>query len=323
MKRFRHVLALAIAVTLIAVIGGAFATFTYPLKPPDDFDGEVNLSLGMFEYYEGTGDMNMAEEMLADRFVKEMTTMFVSPNDTRLDDVIEARKNRGSFWLSPKEFAVDDSASESRELREILGLEDYPELTVIIKFVSGSPGYELFTTRVDVDAKDENGNYIIPEEEFANETTFIYPVNRTTFKSDGNGGYVVDKVTVGYSRAIYYYETATTQNTTRTYDVSAWAEGNSTSTAVPMEPEIIGEAITVQNIDKQKEAYFSFTVGGWNGAPTGKYVFTTSVEGLTATILNSSGRDVTKNNLSNGTYYLKLNYSTEGEPEDFKFTFTP
>ncbi|MBQ3234899.1 MAG: hypothetical protein IJA97_01940 [Clostridia bacterium] len=322
MKSIRHLFVLAIAVMLIAVVGGAFATFVYPVKPPEDIDGEVNVSLGMFEYYEGTGDMNMAEEIVADRFVKEMTTMLTNANNTRLDEVIEARKSSGSFWLQPKEFAADDPAGESRELREILGLEEYPELTVIIKFVSGSPGYELFTTRVDVDAKDENGNYIIPEEEFSNETTFIYPVNRTTFKSDGKGGYVVDKVTVGYSRAIYYYETATTQNTTRTYDVSTWAEGNSTSTAVPMETEIIGEEITVQNIDKQKEAYFGFSVGGWGGASTGKYKFTTSVQGLTATILNSSGRNVTNSNLSNGNYYLKLSYSTEGEPEDFKFTFS-
>ncbi len=314
MKRLLRLSVIMVFISLLCV-GGAFAAFIYPNSPPKDLTGDLSLSLNKFEYYEGGDYMEMAEELVTNKFVTEMTTMLKTPNATRLDEVIEARKDRGSWFTSPKEFAANDVAGESIELRQILELDKYPELTVIIKFVSGTPGYELFTTRVNVDAKDENGNYVIPEEEFSEETTFIYPVNRTTFKSDGKGGYTVDHVTVGYSRAIYYYETATAQNTTRTYDVSTWAEGNSYSTAVEMESKIVTKEITVQNIDKEKTAYFKFKVPS-----RGKYVFNTTTPGLTGLICNSSGVAQTGNLSTTTTYYLKLTYSTNDNPQNFKFT---
>ncbi|MBO7215256.1 MAG: hypothetical protein J6V66_07200 [Clostridia bacterium] len=317
MKSFRPLTYILVSLFTVMLIGGAFATFVYQSSPPDDVTGDVSLSLNKFEYYEGGDYMEMAEELVTNKFVTEMTTMLKSPNSTRLDEVIEARKDRGGWFMSPKEFAANDVAGESVELRQILELDKYPELTVIIKFVSGTPGYELFTTRVNVDAKDENGNFVIPEEEFSEETTFIYPVNRTTFKSDGKGGYVVDHVTVGYSRAIYYYETATAQNTTRTYDVSTWAEGNSFSTAVEIESGIVGKEITVQNIDKEKTAYFKFKVPS-----RGRYKFSTTTPGLTGLICNSSGVAVTGNLSTNTNYYLKLTYSAQGEAENFKFTLS-
>ena len=189
--------------------------------------------------------------------------------------------------------------------------------------------FKLIKLRTMSNAKDKDGNYIIPEEEFVSETTFIYPVNRTTFTVLADGTYSAKEVTVGYSRAIYYYETPTQQSTTRTYDVSTWAEGISFNTAITMESGIIGEVITVQNIDQQKEVYFKFTVNS-----NANYTFTPHVEGLTAQVYNSSQQAVGNSN-ANGwsgrltgsgwggtTYYLKLVYNTDTDPTDMKFTFS-
>lgn len=315
-KKFSRTLSIVLVIAIICLIGGVNASYIYAIDSPEDVDNSLSIWLQPYEEFEGSEEMVTGELLVTDRFITEINTMLTNPNSTELDETIETRKEKGSSWWPVNEFAADDPASEGETLRKILGLDDFPELTVIIKFVDDAPGYELYTTRVDVDKKDENGNYLIPESEFEKETTFIYPVNRTTFKSDGNGNYVVDHVTVGYSRAIYYYATPTTQTTTRTYDVSTWAEGKSINTAVEIERGIIGQEITVQNIDKQKEVYFKFSV-----STRGKYNFDTSVDGLTAVILNSRGQDVTNSNLSAyTTYYLRLNYSTEGTPEDFKFT---
>ena len=77
----------------------------------------------------------------------------------------------------------------------------------------------------------------------------------------------------------------------------------------------LGDEITVQNVDEQKEVFFKFTVSS-----RGRYAFTTDVTGLTALIYNSSYADVTNNTLyANTTYYLKLNYITMGNAQDFKF----
>ncbi len=318
-KQAKRLCVVLVLLTLFTV-GGVFASWVYPDDLTAVFYKDFKVDLDMFEYIEGSDEMVTGEVVVAEKFAEELGKMLSSPNSTTLDEIVEARKDKGG-WFSINELAADDPADEGVKLRELLGLDEFPELTVIIKFTSGTPGYELFTTRVDVDAKDENGNYIIPEEEFENETTFIYPVNRVTFSRDSSGKYVANKVVVGYSRAIYYYETPTSQSTTRTYDVSTWAMGTDFASAIPMENEIIGKEITVQNIDKQKEVYFEFSVGGWGGASTGRYRVTTQTEGLTATIYNSS-YNVVNGNLSRGTYYVKLSYSTTEEPENFKFTLS-
>ena len=316
-KQAKRLCVVLVLLTLFTV-GGVFASWVYPDNLTAIFSKDFKVDLDMFEYIEGSDEMVTGEVVVAEKFAEELGKMLSSPNSTTLDEIVEARKDKGG-WFSINELAADDPADEGVKLRQLLGLDEFPELTVIIKFTSGTPGYELFTTRVDVDAKDENGNYIIPEEEFENETTFIYPVNRVTFSRESNGKYVANKVVVGYSRAIYYYATPTTQSTTRTYDVSTWAMGADFASAIPMENEIIGKEITVQNIDKQKEVYFEFSVGGWGGASTGRYTVSTNTKGLTATIYNSSYKEVS-GNLSRGTYYLKLSYTTNDEPENFKFT---
>ena len=323
-KSMRWICSLIVLIVGVLSIGGAYAVWMYPMDRVDNLTVGKDINVKVFNYIEGDNDMVIGEAVVAERLVAEINKMNANPNSTRLDEITEARKDKGGWLSSINELAADDPEDEGVELRTLLGLKEFPELTVIIKFVDGGAGYELFTTRVDVDAKDENGNYIIPEEEFSEETTFIYPVNRITFKKE-NGQFVVDQATVGYSRAIYYYETPTQQSTTRCYDVSTWAEGVSTGTAVPMENNIIGKEITVDNIDKTKEVYFKFTVGGWGGLSSGVYQFTTSTQGLTGRILNSNGQDVTGQNLSGSTfsskdYYLKLTYATEGDPENFKFT---
>ena len=315
-KRYSRILALFMVIITLLTVGGVYATFIYAENPPGTILQDTSLRVESFSYVPGAGQMVSGEVAVTEKFVQEVNKIVSDPNQTQLDEIIEARKDKGSWFFSINELAADDPEAEG--LRELLGIDNYPELTVIIKFTSGVPAYELYTTRVDVDAKDENGNYIIPETEFKNETTYIYPVNRTTFQVLADGTYSAQQVTVGYSRAIYYYETPTSQSTTRTYDVSTWAEGTSYQTAVNIESDIIGKEITVQNTAQQKEVYFKFTVSS-----AGRYYFNTSVAGLSAKIYNSSYKQVTNNNLSaRTTYYLKLNYQTEGEPQDFKFTLS-
>lgn len=321
-KSMRWICSLVVLIVGVLSIGGAYAVWSYPTNRVDDYQIQKNIKVNLFEFIEGDNDMVMGEAVVAERLVAEINKMNDDASTTTLDEITEDRKDKGGWFGTINELAADDPDDVGERLRKLLGLEEFPELTVIIKFTNSGSGYELFTTRVDVDAKDENGNYIIPEKEFENETTFIYPVNRTIFKRGTDGDYVVDQATVGYSRAIYYYETPTQQSTTRCYDVTMWAEGNSFATAVEMENDIIGKEITVQNIDQTKEVYFKFTVGGWGGASTGVYKVATATEGLTANIYNSNRQDVTGNRLTSGTYYLKLTYATDGKPEDFKFTLS-
>ncbi|MBQ2711305.1 MAG: hypothetical protein IJF66_05125 [Clostridia bacterium] len=326
-RKITHGLAIFLLVITVISIGGVYATFTYSIDPPHLLEQDLQLKVEPFTYLPGANEMVSGEVAVTERFVAELNKIAKDKNSTELDEIIEARKDKGSAWWPINELAADDP--EASALREILGIDEYPELTVIIKFLNSVPAYELYTTRVDVDAKDKDGNYIIPEEEFVSETTFLYPVNRTTFTVLADGTYSAKEVTVGYSRAIYYYETPTQQSTTRTYDVSTWAEGISFNTAITMESGIIGKVITVQNIDQQKEVYFKFTVNS-----NANYTFTPHVEGLTAQVYNSSQQAVGNSN-ANGwsgrltgsawggtTYYLKLVYNTDTDPTDMKFTFS-
>lgn len=327
LKSVRWICSLVVVLVCVLSIGGAYAVWSYPTDRLDDFQLGKKITMEAFDIIEGDNDMVVGEAVVAEKLVAEINKMNADASTTTLDEITEERKDKGGWLGTINELAADDPDDVGAKLKALLGLDTYPELTVIIKFISAAPGYELFTTRVDVDAKDENGEYIIPESEFENETTFIYPVNRTTFKMGMDGNYVIDTATVGYSRAIYYYDTPTQQSTTRCYDVTMWAEGTSFDTAVEMENDIIGKEITVQNIDQTKEMYFQFTIGGWGGASAGVYKVTTETAGLTATIYNSSGQDVTGQRLtgstwSSSTYYLKLSYTTTGTPENFKFTLS-
>ena len=325
-KSIRWICSLVVLIVGVLSIGGAYAIWSYPTDRVDDYQLKKDIKVNLFEFIEGDNDMVVGEAVVAERLVEEINKMNANASTTILDEITEARKDKGGWLTTINELAADDPDDVGVQLKNLLGLQDFPELTVIIKFTNSGAGYELFTTRVDVDAKDENGNYIIPEEEFSEETTFIYPVNRTTFKKE-NGQFVVDQATVGYSRAIYYYDYNNSSNPqgtkTRCYDVTMWAEGHSFDTAVEMESDIIGKEITVDNIDKTKEVYFSFSV---NRSNRGVYNVTTSTPGLTARIYDSNNNDVTDQTIgSTGwfgstTYYLKLTYATDGVPENFKFT---
>lgn len=325
-KSMRWICSLIVLIVGVLSIGGAYAVWMYPMDRVDNLTVGKDINVKVFNYIEGDNDMVIGEAVVAERLVAEINKMNSNPNSTKLDEITEERKDKGGWFSSINELAADDPNSVGTQLRTLLGLNEFPELTVIIKFVDGGAGYELFTTRVDVDAKDENGNDIIPEEEFSEETTFIYPVNRITFKKE-NGQFVVDQATVGYSRAIYYYDYNNSSNPqgtkTRCYDVTMWAEGHSFDTAVEMESKIIGKEITVDNIDKTKEVYFSFSV---NRSNRGVYNVTTSTPGLTARIYDSNNKDVTGQTIGStglfgsSTYYLKLTYAADGDPENFKFT---
>ncbi len=326
-KSMRWICSLVVLIVGILSIGGAYAIWSYPTDRVDDYQVKKDITMDAFNFIEGDNDMVVGEAVVADRLVEEINKMNANASSTILDEITEERKDKGGWLATINELAADDPNNVGARLRALLGLDEFPELTLIIKFTNSGCGYELFTTRVDVDAKDENGEYIIPEEEFSEETTFIYPVNRTTFKRGADGKYVVDQASVGYSRAIYYYDYDNSSNPqgrkTRCYDVTMWAEGNSFDTAVEMENEIIGKEITVDNIDKTKEVYFRFSV---NRSNRGVYNVATSTPGLTARIYDSNNNDVTGQTIGSTslfgstTYYLKLTYTTDGVPENFKFT---
>ncbi|MBR7110250.1 MAG: hypothetical protein IKC83_00080 [Clostridia bacterium] len=323
-KGIRRAIILTLILVTLLVTGGAYASWTF-CEEKVDIPSTEPFSLDMYPYIEGTHDMVTGEFFVAQKFAEELTKLQNNSNSTIIDEIFETRKDdaNGSWFVTVNEMAADDIGEEGAQLRELFELDKYPELTVIIKFTSGNPGYELFTTRVDVDAKDEDGNYIIPTEEFENETTYIYPVNRTTFTwSYEEGKYVANESTVGYSRGIYYWDKQENgswgQSTTRTYDVTTWAEGTSISTAVEIEDDIVGLETTIENIDNQKEAYFKF-----KAQSRAVHTVNISTPGLKAVILDSNGRNVTTSRLTRGTtYYIRFTYSTEDEPQNFVFTIT-
>ena len=303
---------LMVGLIFLASVTGVLATWEYATAAPG-LENESSFELGAFSYLPGTGDLVTGEVSVTERFVEEINK---DNTQTIIHQLIADRKAKGSGWASINELAADDPNAEG--IKELLGIDKYPDLTVVIKFLDDVPSYELYTTRVDIDAVDENGNFIITDDDINNETTYIYPVNRTTFTVLADGTYEAKDVTVGYSRAIWYYETPTQKTDMRTFDVTLWNEGKDIATAVQLEDSVLGNEVTVQNIDQQKVAYFKFTVGYFN---TGTYTVRCNTPGLTAQILKSNGTAAT-GRLSRGTYYVKLTYTTTGEPEDFKFTLS-
>jgi len=218
-----------VIVTVFSITGVA-ATWQYATGNASSVTTSWFANVREFLYAEGDNEGEMVSEELA--LTNRLVDIFngnVSENLTQAQiDMLESaiQERRGEGWRI-NELLADDKDCAA-EMKDVLGLKDDTELTVIIKFVDDNandnvPDYELFTTRVDVDGKDENGNYIIPEDRFANENGYIYPVNRTTFIYK-DGKLVVNNVEVGYSRTIYYWEN-NAKTETRTYDVTQWATG--------------------------------------------------------------------------------------------------
>ena len=285
---------------LVLTAGGVFASWNFYERAPHSESTDFNVTVKEFAWT-GSEEMVNGETHVVTRFIEEINK---SASETIIHDLIEAREDKGSWFAPIRELAADDP--EATGLIELLGIDKYPELTVIIKFIDGTPGYELYTTRVDVDAKDSNGNYIITDEQVNNETMWIYPVNRTTF-SVVDGKYEVDTVTIGYSRAIWYYEDPYTKSDIRTFDVVLWQEGKDMNTAITLETAVIGEKITIQNIDAHKEVWFEFTPNR-----TATYTFTMANSSTRVEVYNANGNRVNNYNLTrNNTYYIKVIYDQQ------------
>lgn len=307
MKKLR-VFSAILAFVAVLSVASVCATWVY-IQNADPLNHSLSdVEMNHFVFIEGDEEMITAEAVFTENFIKEIN----DPNSP-IHDYIDARKDKGSFFASVNELALNDPEADG--LKELLGLTAYPEITAIIKFKSGTPAYELFSTRVDVYEKDENGNYVIPDSVFEDETMFIYPVNRVTLKVQG-GKYVADSVSHGYSRTIWYYETPTSQSDVRTFDVSAWAEGVSMSTALTIETGIIGKEITVKNTEESKEVWFVFK-------PTTRNKTYSFVGGnCTAKVYNSSGNEVSNSMTRNNTYYIRVSYTHFGAPENIRFTIS-
>ena len=300
MKMFNKVLVPIIIFVCVVAVGGVFASWNFYEGSPHEESTEFSVTVKEFAWT-GSEEMVTGETSVVTKFVEEINK---STSDTIIHDLISNRQDKGSWFAPIRELAADDPEAEG--LVELLGLDKYPDLTVIIKFVDGTSEYELYTTRVNVDAKDENGNYIITDEQVDNETMWIYPVNRTTF-TVVDGKYEVDTVTIGYSRAIWYYSDPYTKSDIRTFDVVLWGEAKDMATAPTIETAVIGEKITIQNIDSKKEAWFEFTPNR-----TTTYTFTVANTSTSVEVYNSSGKKVTNYNLTrNNSYYLKVSYNQQ------------
>lgn len=312
-----RILSLILGVIIIFGVVGVSASWEYHNAPPESVWSDKSVVMNEFEYITGGDEMITGEVVVTEKFIEEINK---DESETILHSLIESRKDKGSWFASMNELAADDP--EAAGIKELLGLDEYPDLTVIIKFLSGSPAYELYTTRVDVDAVDENSNFVITDEQVNDETMFIYPVNRITFTVLVDGTYMANTATKGYSRVIWYYETPTQQSDVRTFDVVLWDEGRSMDTALTLETGLVGKEVTVQNEDESKEVWFKFTPSRWGGG--GEHTLTSSISGVTFTLYNSNGREITDYDLTGGsTYYIKVNYQATTEtPENVKFTLS-
>jgi len=305
MKRSRFI-PIILAFAVLISMGAVSAGWVYLLNAPNLGHGISDVEANHFIYIEGDEEMVTAESVFVENFIQHINDP-TSPIHT----YIEERKDKGSFFYPINELAINDPEADG--IKELLGLTDFPEITAMIKFTSGSSAYELYSTRVDVYEKDENGSYVIPDASFEDETTFIYPVNRTSLKVV-DGKYVADSVSYGYSRTIYYYETPTSQSDVRTFDVSMWAEGASADTALTIETGIVDKEITVMNTEENKEVWLTFT-------PTARNQ-TYSFVGVNcyATVYNRNGNAVSNSMTRNNTYYIRVQYSYVGEPQNLRFT---
>ena len=249
-KLYAKVVAIVLAFVALLSVGGVLATWTYAEGPVVPVTSDLNVGLYVWTEGDNEGDMTGDENNLTNRLINVVNgtidseeTFNVNGTEMSAQDafstIVEQRKDQGSYRPMNE---IDGDDPNANVIREILGIEEETELSVVIKFVDDNPNdlvadYELYTTRVDVNAKDEGGNFIIPKASVDKENYYIYPVNRTTFtvtRENGKLVYKANNIYVGYSRVIWYYLNNTTKydgnngrDEIRTFDVTQWATGAS------------------------------------------------------------------------------------------------
>ena len=340
-KLYAKVVAIVLAFVSVLSIGGVFAMWVYTEGPIEGINQSLGLGIYVWTENDNSGDMTGEEADLTNRVVNiingEVTTEDGKNAKEVLETIVKNRSDAGRVWgYNVNEIAADEAA----ELKTLLGL-DGSSLTTIIKFIYGTSwnnrntvvGYELFTTRVDLDGRydsnkdgkvDETDDYSIPDEAFDKENGenwYIYPVNRTTFTTKTENGktvYVADEVQVGYSRTIEYYETATTQKAgSRTYDVAQWSTGLDRNNAVQINKT--GDFYIYNNIGQmtpETPAYFYYDGStGRNATPDATMATWYKIEKSTAS--------------GNSYFAMKYDESIAGAPKPsasnpviLKFTVT-
>lgn len=311
MKLKTKMLAIVLAFVCIFSVAGVSATWVYAEGPIDLTN--VNLGIGMYVWTDrpedNQGDMSLEETTVTNNLTDILTDVLdsgsSSPEAEEFNDIIADRKNDtggGLFATAPKEVGIDDP--DAAGLRRLLGIEDDSSLSAIIKFTSDAVGYELYTTRVDVNAKDENGNYVFADDEVDAKNHYIYPVNKTTFTKKADGTVVADTISVGYSRVIWYYETGGQESSTiRSFDVTLWAKGDSADPVKVLADQNFYIHSDIGQINRDESAYFvrtneqynifgggyTYTVRAFNGtftaSDTVNYSATKGASGSTANAL--------------------------------------
>lgn len=327
---YKRLVAVVLALVSLFCIGGVSAAWVYadgPISPIQQL-----LDIGIWNWTEtpggDQGDETKEEAALREAFadilndvddtkISGETGEFAQYNDMTKQEafeaIIEERKNDdGNGWYSkaPGEVGADDPDAEY--LRKLLNIPNDSELSVMIKFVSGGVGYELYTTRVDVDAKDANGNYVFSDDEVTKQNHYIYPVNKTTFV-ETSSGIVEDKISVGYSRVLWYWDTGVSQTKTiRSFDVSQWAEGTS-SDPVEVDRDDASNGIYIYSDIGQMETTVYFRYGNYSGNTFNAANFpneTGTVTSVTAGI-------------ADGTYSFKRSGNTGNARQTATLVYTP
>lgn len=332
---YTRLVAVVLALVSLFCIGGVSAAWVYAtgaIAPTS-----INLGVDLFTWVAGEdqGDQTTDEKGLAGEIVNILNdmndkTVTVNVNgrpqqmtgQDAFEQLMENRQNQGSSSYPMNELAINDPNATA--LKELLGIGDDTEISAVIKIVratSTTPGYELYTTRVDVNAKDANGNYIIPKTNITNENYYIYPVNKITFIKDSNGDYIQNNIVVGYSRAIWYYEGNNVKYDgnggraeIRTFDVTQWKTGASADDENAIKVEKTGELFIYSDIGQignTNETAVYFRRANWR---YGSYSYTNfASSGLSAASVNTS--------IANGTYSFVR--GVNGNNQYAKMTYTP
>ena len=249
-KIYLQILTIVLAFVFIFGAGGVYAAWAYAEGSIENLTQMMDIDL--FEWTEtpggDQGEETKEEEAVRDAVADVLTEVLSGTNTTAANtfkEVISDRKGGISF-LAPNEISIDDDP-DAAALKELFGIDDDSALSAILRFTDDGVGYELYTTRIDLYEKDANDEYVIPDEWIENENVYLYPVNKTTFvqKTETVNGQQVttvveDKIAVGYSRCIWYYENAWTQTDIRSFDVTEWRSGANPTNADAIKVNVTG-----------------------------------------------------------------------------------
>ena len=197
----KRLVAVVLAFVSLCCVGGVYATWTYASNYVVPVTHQIVATMGVWTEGDNEGDMTVDETDLTNRFVAILngadtkpisgeTGSFAQYNgltpQQAFDKIVDARKDKGwGNYYTINELGIDDPDPNAQYIKKLLGLEEHPGFSTVIHFDDSDVGYSLYTTRVDVNAKDENGNYVVTDQMVSDENYYIFPVNKTTFIEKG------------------------------------------------------------------------------------------------------------------------------------------